>query len=353
MLEYDKFKEQLKEQLIHYMPLPFADGEVVFAVKEGNGVQKEGFYIKRQDNEEGLFMLLEPVYDKIYKNSCYGDLEKTMKKVSLLYEEQSKSYEKQLEPVVNDIFTVTTKDDKKNDFDILFDIRKVFFCVVNKESNKAYMSDIPHQDKGNLSMYLRLLVSDDGEKFNSIIIDRNVLCQIEEKGMDFNTLISYAAKNTPQLFPAQVSKMDDELYVISNESYLFGASTLFYPESPFQSIISNHDKDTIDNLIVIPCSNDFCIAFAAKTPAIADEEIYRQYHRAIKTYAKECGESALSPYPFVYNSRQQLLINESDILKDIPDIEEKEEKNGLGNDIYNDDENVKYNIDYNTNRRSL
>ncbi len=344
MLEYDKFKEQLKGQLIHYMPLPFADGEVVFAVKEGNGVQKEGFYIKRQDNEEGLFMLLEPVYDKIYKNSCYGDFEKTMKKVSLLYEEQSRQ-------IANDVFTLNNfvlqiKDNKNNDLDIWFDINKVFFCVVNKESNKAYMTDIPHQDKGNLSMYLRLLVSDDGEKLNSIIIDRNILHQIEEKGMDFNTLISYAANNTPQLFPAQVSKMDDELYVISNESYLFGASTLFYPESPFQSIISNHDKDIADNLIVIPCSNDFCIAFAAKTPAIADEEIYRQYHHAIKTYAKEYGESALSPYPFVYDSRQQLLINESDILKGISDIQEK---NGLDNNTYNED----FNIDYNTKGRSL
>ena len=45
--------------------------------------------------------------------------------------------------------------------------------------------------------------------------------------MDFNTLISYAAKNTPQLFPAQINKVDDELYIISNESYLFGSSTLF------------------------------------------------------------------------------------------------------------------------------
>ncbi len=42
-----KFKAKLKEQLIHHMSLPFADGEVVFTVKEKDGVQREGFYIKK------------------------------------------------------------------------------------------------------------------------------------------------------------------------------------------------------------------------------------------------------------------------------------------------------------------
>ena len=333
MLVYEEFKEQLKEQLIHHMSLPFADGEVVFTVKEKNGVQKEGFYIKRQENEEGIFMLLEPVYDKIYKNSCHGDFDKTMENVSLLYEKQS-------EPIVNDVFMLKIKDNKDKDFDILFDVHNVFFCVVGKESNEASMTDIPHQNKGNIIMYLRLLVSDDGEHMNSIIIDRNILRQIEDKGMDFDTLISYAVKNTPQLFPAQVSKMDDEMYVISNESYLFGASTLFYPESPLKSIISN--SDTVNNLIVFPCSNDFCIAFVAQTPAIADEEMYRQYNQAIRAYAKEYKESVLATYPFVYDSTQKLRIDKGDIFKDVSDIQEKEEKNSLDNNIYNSDLNIHY-----------
>lgn len=328
MFRYEEFKEELKQQLIHYMSLPFADGEVIFTVKEKNGVQKEGFYIKRQHDEEGIFMLLEPVYDRIYKDICHGDFDKTMENVSLLYEKQS-------EQIVNDVFMLKIKDNKDNDSDILFDVRNVFFCVVGKESNEVYMTDIPHQNKGNMTMYLRLLVSDDGEHINSIIIDRSLLSQIEDKGMNFDTLISYAVKNTPQLFPAQVSKMDDEMYVISNESYLFGASTLFYPESPLDSIISN--SDTLENLIILPCSNDFCVAFAsANTPVIIDEEMYRQYNLVIRTYIKEYGGSALAAYPFVYDSTQKLMIDKEDILKDIP---EKEVKNGFDNNIYNNELN--------------
>lgn len=340
MFRYEQFKEELKEQLIHYMSLSFADGEVVFTVKEKNGVQKEGFYIKRQHDEEGIFMLLEPVYDRIYKDICHGDFDKTMENVSLLYEKQSES-------IVNDVFMLKIKDNKDNDSDILFDVHNVFFCVVGKESNEASMTDIPHQNKGNMTMYLRLLVSDDGEHMSSIIIDRSLLSQIEDKGMDFDTLISYAVKNTPQLFPAQVSKMDDEMYVISNESYLFGASTLFYPESPLKSIIANHDSDTVDNLIVFPCSNDFCVAFAsANTPAIIDEEMYRQYNQAIRAYAKEYKESVLAAYPFVYDSTQKLMIDKEDILKDMT---EKEVKKGFDNNIYNN----KLNNDYRKKERSL
>lgn len=89
MFDYEEFKAKLKEQFIHHMSLPCADGEVVFTVKEKDSVQREGFYIKRQENEEGIFMLLEPVYDKIYKNSCHGNFEKAMDNIALLYEKQS------------------------------------------------------------------------------------------------------------------------------------------------------------------------------------------------------------------------------------------------------------------------
>ena len=54
MFDYEKFKAKLKEQFIHHMSLPFADGEVVFTVKEKDGVQREGFYIKRQ----GFFLVV-------------------------------------------------------------------------------------------------------------------------------------------------------------------------------------------------------------------------------------------------------------------------------------------------------
>ncbi len=54
------------------------------------------FILKRQENEEGIFMLLEPVYDKIYKNTCHGNFEKAMDNIALLYEKQS-------EQIVNDV----------------------------------------------------------------------------------------------------------------------------------------------------------------------------------------------------------------------------------------------------------
>ncbi len=73
--------------------------------------------------------------------------------------------------------------------------------------------------------------------------------------------------------------------------------------------MSNRDSDTLDNLIVLPCSNDFCVVFATQTPAIADEEIYRQYNRAIRAYAKEYGGSVLAAYPFIYDDTQKLQID--------------------------------------------
>ena len=76
MFDYEKFKAKLKEQLIHHMSLPFADGEVVFTVKEKDGVQREGFYIKRQENEEGIFMLLEQSMTRFIKILVMGILRK-------------------------------------------------------------------------------------------------------------------------------------------------------------------------------------------------------------------------------------------------------------------------------------
>lgn len=115
----------------------------------------------------------------------------------------------------------------------------VAYRVINVELNQELLKKIPHKEVMDLAkvFYISLECAS-----GSILIDYD-LCK--KWNVDINDLLRVAEENTPRISPAQLKsikevieemvghKMDipDELYVLSNEKRIFGAATMFYPES--------------------------------------------------------------------------------------------------------------------------
>jgi len=303
MLSYEEFRAKLKEELLNYMSPIFAEGKVVLADTEVDGVKRDIFYIKEPDKEVGIPMLLKPVYETMYMGTYSGNFEKTIKDISL-------RYEKGLRQRHSRDFNTPFAQHDNGVINVKFDINNVFFCVVNMEGNAKYMTAVPHKDHGDMSIYLRLLLSDDGKSMNTMIIDNNLLAEIENKGITFEELVEHSVQNTPKIFPAEINMIENGVYSISNKAALFGSAALLYPESPLQSIAENNSSD----LIVLPCDSDFSIAFVPQDNGgvMPDEDMYRQYNLAIRQYIQAYGKTALAAYPFIYDRKERRLITDKE-----------------------------------------
>ena len=205
-----------------------------------------------------------------------------------------------------------------DDDSVEFDINKIFFCVVNSETNEDMLSHIPHVNHGQIAAYLRLLISVD-DNIKSLVIDNDVLDKLKLNGVTFETLFNAAIENTPKLFPTKVNELMPGLYLVSNEYQKFGSATLLYPESPVKGLAEVTKKD----MIVLPVQTDFFICIENDS-AVLDEDLYHQSNISIKKFVSDFGGSALSSTPFMFNAQSLSLETNKDRILFNEDIRTKD-----------------------------
>ena len=163
MLSYVEFKTKIKEELLDNMSPALREFSVVLDSKLENGKQIDYFYVDDNSGRDLLPMALNPLYDLLYMNENKCNFDKTIKLIAREYEKKFRSMaaEEKNESSIN----------PSDDDSVEFDINKIFFCVVNSETNEDMLSHIPHVNYGQIAAYLRLLISvDDNIKLSLIHI---------------------------------------------------------------------------------------------------------------------------------------------------------------------------------------
>lgn len=213
------------------------------------------------------------------------------------------SYEngKQLDEVMQDILDAVLKGvnvppelesivKNYNNFDYVKD--RVYMVVVNAERNSDLLKDVPHRIKDDLAVIYKVLVTEESPDFLSITIRNNHLNAWGNT--DEALLYSLASINTRRLFPVvvkslsdestesliadglpveflkmiipEVPKKEEEIYVLSNESKLYGAVSILYDDvlQQIANMVSN------DIYIIAPSIGE---CFAISTKAISPETL--------------------------------------------------------------------------------
>lgn len=269
-LNYEEFKERIKDDIKDYMDEKYKDCEVV--IRKVNKTNRE---------VDGLNMLdipgLKNATPTLYVNDLYekyektGDYEEVARMAAETMEYGIKSFNSQIKEECLD--TSKLKD-------------KVFFSLINAEQNRELLNTVPHREFEDLAIVYRWNIGAASDGVYTNLVNNDLA---EKEGLTENDLYNAASKNTKELLPVLVKNMnevigemifgesgiDEEMqkefsevmqetpdencmYVITNESKLFGAASMLY-EEPIHELAEQVGGD----LYILPSSVHEVIAVPA------------------------------------------------------------------------------------------
>ena len=195
MMDYTMFKELVQDKFMDYMPEKYRDGKLTInKVTKINGT-KDGLNIYREGAKGSPTIYVDDMYEKFKQN---GDLEQTFREAASFYVK-----------VLTEIppIPINLLSEKAND--------KIYMILVNTESNKDMLKDVPHREVNDTSVVYRIMVSDDEKEIGSALITNRIA---EEMGMNEEQLFKVAAENTPRLFPPVIKPMSQVIFGMLTEN---------------------------------------------------------------------------------------------------------------------------------------
>ena len=269
-LNYEEFKERIKDDIKDYMDEKYKDCEVV--IRKVNKTNRE---------VDGLNMLdipgLKNATPTLYVNDLYekyektGDYEEVARMAAETMEYGIKSFNSQIKEECLD--TSKLKD-------------KVFFSLINAEQNRELLNTVPHREFEDLAIVYRWNIGSDSMGTYTNLVNNDLA---KKEGLTENDLYKAANKNTKELFPVLVKNMNEviseiifgdselsgemeeefkevmmetqderSMYVITNESKLYGAASILY-EEPLHELAEKFGSD----LYILPSSVHEVIAVSA------------------------------------------------------------------------------------------
>lgn len=237
-LNYEEFKEKIKDDIKDYMDEKYKDCGVV--IRKVNKTNREVDGLNFYDIPG-----LKNATPTIYVNNLYEEYERTGKYEEVIriaaetMERGIKSFNDEIKAELLD--TSRLKDN-------------VFFTLINAEQNKELLKTVPHREFEDLAIVYRWNLGNDSLGTYTNLVDNDLA---KKEGLTENDLYNAANKNTKELFPILVKNMNEviseiifgdselsgemeeefkevmmetqderSMYVITNESKLFGAASI-------------------------------------------------------------------------------------------------------------------------------
>lgn len=239
-MEFNEFVEEMRRRI---EDAAGDDVQVqILNVTKNNSVMKTGLSIKKSN---------ENIAPTIYMEDFFED-----------YKEG-----RPIDEIADDVIetyghsnNVPVGIDRFADFEWVKD--RIFYKVVNRESNRELLEQVPHRDIMDLAIVYAVYMGDITGSFSSVLIKNEhteAWGGVTEEHLRF-----WAVENTPKILPAYVETMDVMLkrsgidvgvnsivpmYVVTNSARLNGATTILY-----DGVLSEYAERMNADLYVIPSS---------------------------------------------------------------------------------------------------
>lgn len=249
-MNYNEFLRTLLQQL----PPLFSDKTVLSTqtVPKNNGISREALIIREPHANLSPIIYLEDYYQLYQEGTSIDEICAIICDVFL---------EARLNhPIDTENFTDFEKAEKR-----------LIFQVINYEKNAERLRTIPHIRYLDLAIVFCCLIRMENGKNATALIHSE---HLQLWGVDFDTVKKQAFDNTPRLLPAYIQPITDaihdlvacnpsldrllpdsfgqtgsSLFVLTNETQVFGAACMFYPKL-LQEFAESLDQD----LYILPSS---------------------------------------------------------------------------------------------------
>lgn len=279
MLNFDEFQEYAKMKIPELIAEKGEQVEVILNhVTKNNGVILHAATVKTEDSCIAPNIYLDGAF-KQYEEGA--DLDELMDKLAETAFSNLKAPEE----------LATVGKDYQN-FDFVKD--KIIMTVVNAEKNRELLADVPHENREDLAMIYKVMLSKSSQGLATITI-RNEHMKVW--GVTEAEIHELAMKNTREILPVTVQSMgevlgefageagipedmnrslfadmplDEQMFIISNASKVNGAASIFYEDA----LSDLADKIGTD-LYILPSSVHECIAVSTHmgTPEMLSEMV--------------------------------------------------------------------------------
>ena len=263
MMDYEIFKEVVKESFLSYMPKSYQDMEVRVVPVDKVNRKLDGLSLLAQ-NEKNMISPTLYINDMYEKYSGTGDLQATLREAA---EAMDRVFREATLPALD---ISTAKDN-------------IIFQLVNTMQNEDMLKNMPHRDFQDLSIIYRWVVGVEQRGLSSVVINNHVA---ESLGMGEEQLFRAAAENTRRILPPVVQSMNEvmrdmfvadgmpkeladlmigeqepemTMWVISNERKIDGAASMLYEDK-----LHNLAESVGTDLYILPSSVHEVIAVSVE-----------------------------------------------------------------------------------------
>lgn len=186
MMDYEIFKEVVKEGFLSYMPKSYQDMEVRVVPVDKVNCKLDGLSLLAKDEKTTISptLYINDMYEKYLRTE---DLQETLREAAEAMDEVFREAE------IPPLDISTAKDN-------------IIFQLVNTMQNEDMLKNLPHRDFQDLSIIYRWVVGVEQHGLSSVVINNHVA---ESLGMGEEQLFKAAAENTRRILPPAVKSMDE------------------------------------------------------------------------------------------------------------------------------------------------
>lgn len=210
-MNYELFKKVIAERIKEFLPPGFMNYRVeISTVRKIN--QEKDTLIVRPENTGDIAAMPNIYLDEMYSlfQEC-EDLDRVLCKIAAM--------------IIHYTARFSTEE---LDLDLSKRKDSIVMNLVNTQRNKELLKTVPHKEVMDLSIIYRIIMGKQEQGMATVLINNTIM---EELGMNREELYRLAYANTGRIFPVEILKMSDMLYIMTNESKLHGATTMMYQEA--------------------------------------------------------------------------------------------------------------------------
>lgn len=264
MMDYEVFREVVKENFLNYMPEEYQGMEIRVDSVEKINRKMDGITLWGEDGKK-------TVSPTIYIGDMYADYLRTEDLQAVLQDAAE---------AVDNAFRESAK---MPPLDLRTAKDNIIFQLVNTVQNENMLRNMPHREFQDLSIIYRWVSSVEDKGIASAMINNNLA---KELGMDEDQLFNVAAENTRRILPPVVKSMNEvmremfladgmppsiadlmigemppqeTLWIISNDRGISGAVSMLY-EDKLHKLAESVESD----LFILPSSVHEVIAVSVE-----------------------------------------------------------------------------------------
>ena len=221
MMDYEIFKEVVKESFLSYMPKSYQDMEVRVDSVDKVNRKLDGLSLLAK-NEKTMISPTIYINDMYGKYLKAGDLQATLREAAEAMDEVFR------EATIPPLDISTAKDN-------------IIFQLVNTMQNEDMLKNLPHREFQDLSIIYRWVVDVEQKGLSSVVINNHVA---ESLGMGEEQLFKAAAENTRRILPPVVQSMNEVMrdMLVADGMPQEMADHMLEEQEPIMWIITNENK---------------------------------------------------------------------------------------------------------------